>query len=240
LKDVLTSAPPARSPPGQQAAEDAVAARVELLRTRRAVDVVGGRQPLVPYVRHRHAVERPVVADIFSSAGRDPGARIDAYFEPAGQQLLANLLLAAALAEHSITQVYLWLSNPTDDEPVAVLAEHDYPLLAVALHAFVIAPEKQRGGVYGTVTQMSFLTNRQAMQWVTPDAARQLEPTHTAPANQCASGAAAESNRREFRPEDFVRTQASTIYSVSKEARGNAAPLVRALTVAITEAAEDL
>lgn len=93
-----------------------------------------------------------------------------------------------------------------------MLAEHDYPLLAVALQAFVNAPEKQRGGVYGTVTQIvSLLTNRQAMQWVTSDAGRQLEPTHTALASQSASGAAVEANRREFHPEDFVRTQASTI-----------------------------
>jgi type IV secretory pathway TraG/TraD family ATPase VirD4 len=41
-------------------------------------------------------------------------------------------------------------------------------------------------------------------------------------------------------PDDFVRSGAGTIYSLSKEGRGNAGPLVTALTVAITEAAEDL
>ena len=114
-------------------------------------------------------VKAEILADIFASASRDPGARTDGYFEPAGQQLLANLLLAAALARASITQVYLWLSNPTDDEPVAVLQEHGFALLAAALHAVIGAPEKQRGGVYGTAMQIaSYLTNREAMQWVTP------------------------------------------------------------------------
>ena len=188
-------------------------------------------------------VRAEILADIFASASRDPGARTDAYFEPAGQQLLANLLLAAALAGRSITQVYLWLSNPTDDEPVGVLEAHDYPLLAAALQAVVNAPEKQRGGVYGTATQIaSFLTNRQAMQWVTPDAARALSPTRTSsastPANPWLSAGAA--RRAEFVPDDFVRSGAGTIYSLSKEGRGNAGPLVTALTVAITEAAEDL
>lgn len=80
-------------------------------------------------------VRAETLADIFASASRDPGAFTPptssppAYFEPAGQQLLANLRLAAALAGRSITQVYLWLSNPTDDEPISVLEEHDYTLL---------------------------------------------------------------------------------------------------------------
>jgi hypothetical protein len=190
-------------------------------------------------------VRAEILADIFASASRDPGARTDAYFEPAGQQLLANLLLAAALAQRSITQVYLWLSNPTDDEPVSVLQEHGYPLLAAALQAVVNAPEKQRGGVYGTATQIaSFLTNRQAMQWVTPDGGRERTPARAladaAGANPWLRAGAGGAKRREFHPEEFVRTQAATIYSVSKEGRGNAGPLVTALTVAITEAAEDL
>ena len=188
-------------------------------------------------------VRAEILADIFASASRDPGARTDAYFEPAGQQLLANLLLAAALADRSITQVYLWLSNPTDDEPVGVLEAHDYPLLAAALQAVVNAPEKQRGGVYGTATQIaSFLTNRQAMQWVTPDAARALSPTRTSSASAAANPwlSAGAARRAEFVPDDFVRSGAGTIYSLSKEGRGNAGPLVTALTVAITEAAEDL
>jgi type IV secretory pathway TraG/TraD family ATPase VirD4 len=45
--------------------------------------------------------------------------------------------------------------------------------------------------------------------------------------------------RREFDPHAFVRG-AGTLYSLSKEGRGSAGPLVTALTVAVTEAAEDL
>ena len=86
-------------------------------------------------------VKAEILADVFATASRDPGARTDAYFEPAGQQLLAQLLLAAALAERPITQVYLWLADPTDDEPVGVLQRHDFPLLAAALQAVVNAPE---------------------------------------------------------------------------------------------------
>ena len=71
--------------------------------------------------------------------------------------------------------MYLWLSEETSEEPVQILAEHHYAVLAAALLAAVNAPEKQRGGVFGTAREMcAFMTNRQAMAWVTP-------PPHPAP-----------------------------------------------------------
>jgi type IV secretory pathway TraG/TraD family ATPase VirD4 len=176
-------------------------------------------------------VKADVLADVFALAGRDPTARTDAYFEPAGQRLLANLLLAAALAQRPLTQVYLWLSDPTEDEPVAVLEEHDYPLNATALLSVINAPEKQRGGIYGTAQQIaSFMTNREAMRWVVDDTAAPSSATSVTP-----DGSA---RRREFNPHEFVQTT-GTLYSLSKEGRGSAGPLVTALTVAICEAAEE-
>lgn len=177
-------------------------------------------------------VKADILADVFASAGRDPAARTDAYFEPAGQRLLANLLLAAALAKRPLTQVYLWLSDPSEDEPVGVLEEHGYPLLAAALQSVVNAPEKQRGGVYGTAQQISsFMTNREAMRWVTVDGAP--APRSATPSNPWTT-----SRRREFDPHEFVKTS-GTVYSLSKEGRGSAGPIVTALTVAICEAAEE-
>ena len=159
------------------------------------------------------------LADVFASASRDPSARTDAYFDSAGQDLLAQLLLAAAQADRPITQVYLWLTDPRQDEPVEILRRHGHHVLAAALQAVVNAPEKQRGGIYGTAQQIAaVLTNSQAVRWVTPPLA----------------GA----DRRQFDPHAFVRSQ-QTLYSLSKEGRGSAAPLVTALTVAVTEAAED-
>lgn len=45
--------------------------------------------------------------------------------------------------------------------------------------------------------------------------------------------------RPQFQPETFVRG-GGTLYSLSKESRGTAGPLVTALTVAVVEAAEEL
>ncbi|WP_225884970.1 hypothetical protein [Streptomyces sp. fd1-xmd] len=47
-------------------------------------------------------------AEHFASGSRDADASTDAYFDPAGRDLLANLLLAAATAKAPITQVYSW------------------------------------------------------------------------------------------------------------------------------------
>jgi type IV secretory pathway TraG/TraD family ATPase VirD4 len=175
-------------------------------------------------------VKAAILADVFAAASRDPAARVDAYFEPAAQDLLASLLLAAAAADRALTQVYLWLTDPTEDEPVAILREHGYPLLAAGLQEVVNAPEKQRAGIYGTAKQIAaFMTNRQAMRWVTPDAG-----VSGAPENPWLR----EPERREFAPQEFVRGS-GTLYSLSKEGRGTAGPLVTALTVAVTEAAED-
>jgi hypothetical protein len=90
------------------------------------------------------------MAEHFASGSRDPGARTDAFFDPSAQDLLAGLLLAAALDDRPITDVYRWLTRPTDKEPVTILQNGGYELTADQVAGVVFAPEKQRGGVYGT------------------------------------------------------------------------------------------
>jgi type IV secretory pathway TraG/TraD family ATPase VirD4 len=160
------------------------------------------------------------LAEHFASGSREPGAKTDAYFDPAGQDLLAGLLLAAALEQRPLTDVYTWLTRPTEEEPVDILRRHGYNLTADQVRGVVTAPEKQRGGIYGTAQQMaSCLTNRQVAAWVNPQGAADPRP--------------------HFDPTAFVR-DGGTLYSLSKEGRGTAGPLVTALTVAVVEAAEEL
>jgi len=177
-------------------------------------------------------VKADMLANVFTTANRDVTARTDAFFDTGGQTLLANLLLAAANAGQPLTQVYLWLSDSSDDEPVVLLEQHGYALRAAALRAVINAPEKQRGGLYGTAQQIaSFMTNREAMRWVTDD----HSPPHAASSTNPWLAAA---RRREFDPHEFVKTS-GTVYSLSKEGSGSAGPIVTALTVAICEAAEE-
>ncbi|MGF1661001.1 MAG: type IV secretory system conjugative DNA transfer family protein [Kineosporiaceae bacterium] len=166
------------------------------------------------------------LADIFAMATRPAGARTDAYFDGAGQELLGNLMLAAARAGRPLTQVYEWLTDPTDDEPAIVLAKHGFPMASRAIAGVVAAPDRQRSGVFGTAQQMAaVMTSSAAMRWVTP---RSDGPD----------------TRPRFDPAAFVCSahtgSPETVYSLSKEGKGTAGPLVTALTVAITEAAEIL
>lgn len=163
------------------------------------------------------------LAEHFAAGSRDPGARTDAFFDPAGQDLLAGLLLAAALDRRPITDVYTWLTRPWDEAPAQVLRAHGFPLTADQVEGVIGAPEKQRGGIYGTAQQMaSCLTNRTIAAWITP-----------------AGGNVDVDARPQFDPEVFVHSS-GTLYSLSKEGRGTAGPLVTALTVAVIEAAEEL
>ncbi|MFD8784466.1 type IV secretory system conjugative DNA transfer family protein [Kitasatospora sp. NPDC059599] len=154
----------------------------------------------------------------FASGSSDAGAKTDAYFTPAGQDLLAYLMLAAAVDGKPITQVYTWLTRPKDDTPERILRQAGHHLPADSLNGVITAPEKQRGGIYGTAMQMaSCLVNPAVHPWITPG---------RGPA------------RPEFSPADFA-VSTDTLYSLSREGKDSAGPLVTALTVAVVEAAEE-
>ncbi|MFL1376274.1 MULTISPECIES: type IV secretory system conjugative DNA transfer family protein [unclassified Nocardiopsis] len=162
------------------------------------------------------------LAGHFVAGSRDADAKTDAFFDGAAQDLLAGLLLAAALDRRSILQVYTWLTRPHDDEAVGILSRHGYSLVADNVSGVVNSPEKQRGGVYGTAMQMvSCLMSRQIAPWISPQ-----------------EGEGGEA-RPHFDPREFVAA-GGTLYSLSKEGKGSAGPLVTALTVAVVEAAEEL
>lgn len=174
-------------------------------------------------------VKARILADLFAAGSRETDARTDAFFDSAGKELLAGLLLAAAVAGRPITQVYTWLCDPTDDEPVDLLDAGGHPMIASAVRSAVYAPEKQRAGVYSTAQQaVAFLTNRAALKWITaPDGDTRGPDTQVDE----------RTTKRRFRPDELVRS-GGTLYAVSKEGRGTLGPMVAALTVAVTEAAE--
>lgn len=163
------------------------------------------------------------LAQHFASATRSPGSTTDAYFDSEGQNLLADMLLAAALAQRPVSQVYGWLTTPLLLEPSDTLRDHGYELLAQRLRGYATLTEKQRDGVYGTARQMAAcLTNSSVAAWVNP-----------------AGGTPRDDRRPQFDPAAFVQGT-GTLYSLSKEGQGTAGPIVTALTAATIEAAEQL
>lgn len=164
-------------------------------------------------------VKAATMADHFATNSRPGDAKTDAFFEPEGKDLLANFLLAAALDGRPVTDVYKWATGPNEaGDAVRILKGHDYELQGDNVAAVLASPDKQRGGVFGTTKQMaSCLTTRTMQPWVVEGGGRR---------------------RRHFDPHAFVR-DGGTLYSLSREGRGNAGALVTALTNAVADAAEE-
>lgn len=155
----------------------------------------------------------------FSSINRPDHARSDAFFEPAAENLIANMLLAASLEGLPITQVYTWLTRPTDDTAERILRQYGHDTSADAVDNVFASPDRQKAGVYGTAAEiMSFLIAPGVTEWVTPG----RNP-----------------NRPAFDYLKFVEDGTDTIYLLSEETNKMAAPLVTALTAALAEAAEN-
>jgi type IV secretory pathway TraG/TraD family ATPase VirD4 len=158
----------------------------------------------------------------FATASRAPGSRPDAYFDPKAEDLLSSLFLAAALDGRPITDVYVWVTKQTSPQPVQILEEHDYMLQAAGLQSTIDLTDKQRDGIFGTAEKMiQCLKNRNTLRWVAP-----------------AGGTVASDHRPQFDPKAFAQSQ-ETLYLLSKEGVGTAAPLTTALTVAVAEALEE-
>lgn len=159
----------------------------------------------------------------FASGSRVPGAKPDAYFDPKAEDLLTSMFLAAALDNRPITDVYIWVTVQVSKEPVQILEAHDYPLQAAGLEALINIAPKQRDGVFGTAEKMvQCLKNRNTLRWVAPS-----------------GGATVATDQRvQFDPRKFAASK-ETLYVLSKEGAGTAAPLTTALTVAVAEAMEE-
>ena len=171
--------------------------------------------PLSYVTSERRASE---LTTAFVDAYRSSDARTDAYFDKAGQSLIAGLLQACALDGRPITDAYVWSTREQDDEPVVILEEHGLPLAAASIRAVIDAPHEQRGGVYGTASELlSFLRDPDISRWVTdPDG-----------------------NRPQLDLSRFVAST-DTLFLHSKEGPGSSSGLVTAMTMALCDAAEQL
>ncbi|GAB2695272.1 type IV secretory system conjugative DNA transfer family protein [Nocardia thraciensis] len=146
----------------------------------------------------------------------------DTYFDPEAEDLLAGLFLAASVANLPITQVWEWVTDPNNGEPVEILRRaapyYGAPGLNFAASGLAQqynAEARTRSGIFGTAKKMArCLKLSNVHKWVT---------------------AGAES-RYEFDELEFLDGN-WTLYCLSLEGRGSAGPLVSALTEAVIERA---
>lgn len=159
------------------------------------------------------------LAGHFSAGSKEADAKGDAQFDGAGETLLAELLLAAALDERPITDAYVWLTDARDQTARRILEAHDFTVAAKDLASTQASSDRYRDSVYQTAKRMaSCLKNRRIRQWI--QASGQGDP------------------RPQLRVAEFVRSR-DTLHALSREGKGTAGPLITALTVALCEAAEE-
>jgi len=133
------------------------------------------------------------------------------FWSSAAHDLLANLLLAAALSERSLPEVYEWLTEPAVPTAASLLRAHGHHAAAAAVVGRQNGAVETRDGVYETArTAASALRDPVIMRW--------LVPPRISGATECA----------EFDTAAFVSSR-QTLLLLSKNGAGTAAPLVAAL-----------
>lgn len=160
------------------------------------------------------------LAGHFADSDSGSDSRNDAFFDPEAEDLLAGLFLAAAIARKPITQIWEWVTDPQNIEPINFLRDAGHDFSASGLAAQYNADPRTRSGIFGTAKKMvRCLKLRNVHKWVTPHDAAKHEPA-----------------RAQFDELEFIEKN-GTLYSLSLEGRGSAAPLVSALTEAVIDVA---
>jgi type IV secretory pathway TraG/TraD family ATPase VirD4 len=131
------------------------------------------------------------------------------FWTSAAHDLLTSLLLAASLSGRSLVDVYEWLNDPVIATPSELLRSHGELAAAASLQGRQHGAPETRDGVYETArTAAQCLRDSRIMAWVCPPVPRSLT---------------------EFDAGYFSSTR-DTVYLLSKDGAGAAAPLVAALT----------
>jgi type IV secretory pathway TraG/TraD family ATPase VirD4 len=131
------------------------------------------------------------------------------FWTSAAHDLLTGLLLAAALSGRTLAEVYEWLNDPVITAPAQILRDHGQTAAASSLTGRQNGAPETREGVYETArTAAQCLRDDQIMAWVTPPSAY--------------------SGLDEFMAPGFP-TSRQSLFLLSKDGAGAAAPLVAAL-----------
>ncbi len=137
---------------------------------------------------------------------------------PAAQELLAALMLAARSCGGTMHDVYDWLSDEANPTPVEVLRSAGFRGIAASLSGTQGSPAETRGSVYFTArVAAKCLRNPGITAWITPP----TEAVVTGPDGRAV-------RVKQFRPATFP-TSRQTLFLLSTDGGGRAAPLVAAL-----------
>ena len=155
------------------------------------------------------------LADHFVTHIRSDNRGGEDFWNLAAQDLLTSFILAAAHHGGTLADVQAWLADVTSHDPARVLAKHGFHAAARSVAGRQAGAPETRDGVYETArTAASCLSDPDIMAWVTPPA-RPLPTVDIAAFPQ----------------------STDTLYLLSKDGAGSAAPLVAGLTDQVLRAA---
>lgn len=180
------------------------------------------------------------LASFFVSAAKDPGARVDSYFDGGAQELLSLYILAAACAGGDLLHVVDWLGHDQDQTPALILKAHGKRAASQRVVDTQSLYARQRDGLYDMARRFcNVLTDECYALMVTPPR-RKVISAHEGSDGQVQVDVEFARDTvhdlREFDPVDFV-TSSDTLYLMSKEGPDSAAALSGALVGQILEAA---
>jgi type IV secretion system protein VirD4 len=151
------------------------------------------------------------------------GTRRDPFFHAAGEQVLTGTLLAAALDPTAcLAEVVEWLHHGRRDAIIA-LDTAGADTEAADLHAALSGADVTAKGIFQTArTATKALTSQRILRWVTPPATWR-KPGPELP---------------ELDPWTVLDHTPATLYLLSKEGAGTAAPIVAAIVDRLLDTAE--
>ena len=160
------------------------------------------------------------LAQQFAKSGRAADAKTDAFFDPAGQTLLANLMLAAALEHLPLTTVLEWTYSAEKKTARDILRKHGKVTASKQVEGVQGLFHETRNSVFQTASNfLTFLQNDAGRAWI-----ERSGPDDT---------------RDEFDPDAFVRSAGDMMICLSREGVGSFGPVLAAMTNATLRAAED-
>lgn len=159
------------------------------------------------------------LASIFDASARidSGGDSTNAYFYQQATDLLAGLFVAATLDDRPITDVYAWVSDPTDTTAVKRLSSSQWDLLAADVASKYNAEPRTKSNVFSAAKNMiSCLGRKQIARWMTPRVGADR-----------------------FSPEMFAAADNETLYLLTDDENPVARPATSVLTVAVFKALVD-
>lgn len=180
------------------------------------------------------------VGSYFVSATREDGPRgTNEYFDSRAQDLLAGMLLAAAISGGDLLHVYGWLSEPDRTLPETLLTDRNQEIAAAMIRTARNTNQRQRDGFYDMARNfLAVLGDPEYAASVVPVVRHQYPAEDDSAVGRISphDWLGTQSDREEFIADEFVATT-DTLYAMSMEGPDAATPLTTALVGVVIDAA---